>query len=214
MFSVIQKHAFYYWLFAVFFAAMLVYQYTEPQFEAIYFFSAHRSSVGNFFFRWVTELGDFVPYLVLMVVFAFMKNRNQVLKIAFVALFTSLLSFVLKSTFLHDRPGTLLEHYHLLNTINWVPAYQVLKGHFSFPSGHSMSAFALWTTMACYFNRHKVWQIVCFFIAVFICISRMYLGAHFPQDVLVGAVVGITIATFVEYFVERNLFFLGSDEGN
>ncbi len=213
MFSIILKHYFYYWLFAGFFFVMLLYQYTEPQFEAIYFFSVHHSLFGNFFFRWITELGDFVPYLVLMVIFAFLKNREQVLKIAFVAVLTSILAYTLKNIFLHDRPGTILENYQLLNSINWVPEYKILKGHFSFPSGHSMSGFALWTTMACYFVQHKGGQIVCFFIAVLICISRMYLGAHFPQDVLVGAVIGVTIATFVEYFVETNRFFTDSDRG-
>ena len=215
MFSVIRRHDLYYWLYVLFFAAMLWYQYNEPQFEAIYFFSAHRSVAADFFFTWITELGSFAPYVVALIVFMILKNKEQILKIAIVAVLTAIFSYLLKNFFLHDRPGTILENKHLLNTINWVSAYGILKGHFSFPSGHSMSAFAFWTTMACYFNdqrlvvgsRYFIFIFLCFIIAALVCISRMYLGAHFPQDVITGSIIGITIATFVEYLAEKNLFF-------
>ncbi len=60
----------------------------------------------------------------------------------------------------------------------------------SFPSGHTSQAFFMATLMAGYF--HAGGWAVCLLcaIALLVGITRMYVGAHYPRDVLAGAILG------------------------
>ena len=63
---------------------------------------------------------------------------------------------------------------------------------YSFPSGHATVAFACATTLALAVPRLR-WPL--FALAALIAFSRVYVGVHFPFDVLVGALLGVGIAT-------------------
>jgi undecaprenyl-diphosphatase len=72
---------------------------------------------------------------------------------------------------------------------------------FSFPSGHTMTAFSIALVVSYYYPGLE-WPL--FFLAVSIGISRVILGMHFLSDVLAGAVLGsglgvASIVTFAAY---------------
>jgi membrane-associated phospholipid phosphatase len=59
----------------------------------------------------------------------------------------------------------------------------------SFPSGHAMVIFAIATLVAPYFKGW--WKVLPWALAAAVCLSRVYLGAHFPLDVAAGAGLGV-----------------------
>ena len=60
----------------------------------------------------------------------------------------------------------------------------------SFPSGHTSQAFFMATLMAGYFHA-GVWGVCLLYaIALVVGITRIYVGAHYPRDVLAGAILG------------------------
>jgi len=61
----------------------------------------------------------------------------------------------------------------------------------SFPSGHAMVIFAIATLVSPYLKGR--WKILPWALAVVVGLSRLYLGAHFPLDVIAGAGLGIFI---------------------
>lgn len=63
---------------------------------------------------------------------------------------------------------------------------------FSFPSGHATVSFACATVLALAVPRLR-WQL--YALAALIAFSRVYVGVHYPFDVLAGAVLGVVLAT-------------------
>jgi len=61
----------------------------------------------------------------------------------------------------------------------------------SFPSGHAMVIFAIATLVSPYFKGW--WKVLPWALAAAVCLSRVYLGAHFPLDVCAGAGLGVFI---------------------
>lgn len=68
----------------------------------------------------------------------------------------------------------------------------------SFPSVHSTFAFATATVI---FGNYRKIGIAALLIAVMVAFSRLYMGAHYPTDVLVGSVFGIIFALLAHYLI-------------
>ncbi|MBF1341907.1 MAG: phosphatase PAP2 family protein [Mogibacterium diversum] len=65
----------------------------------------------------------------------------------------------------------------------------------SFPSGHSASSFA--AAMCIYLNGYKRYGIPLLLLALLMTLSRLYVGVHYPGDVVTGAIIGSLMAWLV-----------------
>ncbi len=72
----------------------------------------------------------------------------------------------------------------------------------SFPSGHAAAAFTAGTVI--YKGTRKWVGVPCVILAVLLSLSRLYVGAHYPSDVLCGAAIGFLIGMVIFWlFGER-----------
>jgi membrane-associated phospholipid phosphatase len=67
--------------------------------------------------------------------------------------------------------------------------------HYSFPSGHSASAFAIFVGIS-FLVKLWYWKVILLLIAIIAGFSRIYLAMHFPVDVIAGSLVGV-LTTFI-----------------
>jgi membrane-associated phospholipid phosphatase len=75
---------------------------------------------------------------------------------------------------------------------------------FGFPSGHVALTTALWGGTATVFNN-KIIRMLAPFVIVVMAFSRVYLGRHFIEDVLGGAIVGLIFLVFFTHFLKSSL---------
>ena len=136
----------------------------------------------------LTMLGDTLVLLCAMTPLILYRPKYVYGLIASIPL-GGFLSAILKKIFNAPRPGDVLSlnDYHALT--------DVLSGH-SFPSGHSITAFAVASVVIFHMRTEKpgvnkfVKQVIVLTLASLIACSRVALGVHWPIDVVAGASVG------------------------
>jgi membrane-associated phospholipid phosphatase len=77
------------------------------------------------------------------------------------------------------------------------------EASFGIPSGHAQHAVVAWSTLAAWIKQRWMW-VTAIVLIVCISLSRLYLGVHFPTDVLAGWLVGILLVWCLLRF-ERKL---------
>ncbi len=100
-------------------------------------------------------------------------------------------SFVLKDLFLRPRPCHELTDVRLLVSCG---------GGKAFPSSHAVNTFAAALILSFFYPR-ALWYL--FGYAVIVAYSRVYVGVHYPLDVLGGAVIGLAGAALVLWISGR-----------
>ncbi|AFY40369.1 phosphoesterase PA-phosphatase related protein [[Leptolyngbya] sp. PCC 7376] len=139
------------------------------------------------FFLTITHLGDQPSYIVLLSLYFWLVSPVQGRQLGLVLSLSIISNFLLKDAFSLPRP-------YLLNPDVATPAAFEKQSSFSFPSGHAQGITTVWVTIAHYQQKTWVWTVAIALIFL-VALSRVYLGVHFPIDVIAGIFVGIIWAT-------------------
>jgi membrane-associated phospholipid phosphatase len=68
---------------------------------------------------------------------------------------------------------------------------------YSFPSAHAAVIFAAMTTLAFHYKNKRL-SIILFIIGCLVALSRLILGVHTAEDIIVGSIIGIVIGIFIQ----------------
>jgi membrane-associated phospholipid phosphatase len=151
-------------------------------------------------FIWLTtQLGNMLAAFIAAFVFFLLNYRDLAVEIIFGTLTLWLLVETIKALSDRDRPFLTLDKARV---IGWRE-----KGD-SFPSGHTSQIFFLMTLFIHYFQLGMVETAALYAIAALVGFTRIYVGAHYPRDVIAGIVLGSVwgiLATLVDpyWFVLR-----------
>lgn len=102
-------------------------------------------------------------------------------------------SSVLKLMIARPRPCHVVDGAHIIENIRLLIS---CGSGFSFPSSHAANSFAAATLLSIYYQKLS-WLFI--LLAAIVGFSRIYVGVHFPLDVIGGSVVGIICSLILYY---------------
>ena len=141
-----------------------------------------RSGMFTWFWKGITFLGDGGWFWIVLGLGLLIPQKTRKAGI------TALLALAL---------GALVTNLGLKNLVARVRPYDAVEGlvplvarlkDYSFPSGHTCASFAC---AAVYYKLYPgKWGNAALILAVLIALSRLYVGVHYPTDVVAGGIVG------------------------
>jgi membrane-associated phospholipid phosphatase len=177
-----------------------------PYGNEILFFNNWREEPYNTIFRICTALGEGFVYGAIILA-AFRWRYRFSLLIALSGMLILPVGYVLKDKIAVERPKTFFEHKGIYGEVVVVPEVELNSGRTSFPSGHTMSAFALYSMLTLIMGRrYERWGLFFALLAMLVAISRIFLVQHFLADILAGAVAGLVCAQFLWWLNGRPFF--------
>ena len=165
--------------------------------KAFLILNQYHSPFFDQFFKYFTYFGDGLFWLIIFIVcFFFNKKRIFIVVLNFV-ISTVFALFLKRIIFSHElRPAALEKEGFNLHFVEGVKIYT----QNSFPSGHTITAFAIAFTIILLLKRKNPYKYLVLIMAFLVGFSRIYLAQHFPIDVIAGGFLGIS-STFITIYV-------------
>ncbi len=150
------------------------------------------------FWTFVTNIANWIPIYIVFFILLYVKYPKK--QASVMATTTVLLLFFI--LFVVDQTKDLVARLRPNNDEEINSLIRILKTPvgFSFFSGHAATSFAI-TTLIVLFLRKKIKWIWIFYLwPMIFSFSRIYVGVHYPLDIIAGAAFGIATA-FLFYFL-------------
>lgn len=181
-------------------------------FDKVVFLYLNSLGSKNFDFFWLlitNKFSNFIIYFSLLFAVYRKYGTTKTLNVFLLALI--LIGIVDQTTnlskFFFERPRPCYdEQISLLSRL----VSSKCGGKYSFFSAHASNSFALATFFSFIFKNFKFLKVFIVFFAILIAYSRIYIGVHYPLDIIIGALVGvffsITYIHFINIYLKNKIF--------
>lgn len=194
-------------LLAVFLISGILFLLSGDKGDLVIILSNFHSSELDRFFVFLTFLGDGIWFAPLILVLLFIRYSWSatfaLLGLVQLLIVQGMKRMVFGST---PRPAEFFKGTYELPMVDGVDIHHF----YSFPSGHTATAFGITFMLVLLLKPRKGVSMGLLLLAVLVGISRIYLGQHFLEDVLAGAVLG----TFLSYLVYKLYEYMQSGNSN
>jgi len=151
------------------------------------------SPLLDIFFKAVTFMGNAEYYILIIPLLFWLYDKKFALRFGVFFICNAWLNSFIKDIFQVTRPP--------------IELHKIQQGGYSFPSGHAQGSTGFWGYLAVQVKRPWAY-IVAAILCSLVAFSRVYLGVHFPLDILAGiliAIVWIVIYDFITRKVKLKL---------
>ena len=146
-----------------------------------------RVPFADYLFLGISHIGSEIAAVLIAFVFYWCLNKKDGLFILSNCLLCSSFNQIMKLVCHVPRPFVKYKDFHV------VEIARSTTGGFSFPSGHTQSSTSLYGSLFVILKRRgiRILPVLCVVIIALVGFSRLYLGAHYPTDVLGGFAIGL-----------------------
>ncbi len=165
------------------------------------FMDTHHTPWMDLLFVSATQLVEGVTLSIIFTALLFSKLRYLIIFAVNMLIVGAVVIWLKYGVFSdHMRPAAFFGNSQHLHFVTGRP----ILSRYSFPSGHTASAFAMALMLAIFIRRSWV-SILLLCLALLVGLSRIYLLEHFWVDVYFGSLVGVTITLLVYIALQRPL---------
>jgi len=156
--------------------------------DAILWVQSFRHPFFDALFQAATFLGEEEFYLIFLPFIYWCLNKQVGVGLAYISILSPYLNSVVKLTFRLPRPSD--------------PRLVLLRTETSpsFPSNHAQGAVVNWGYLVTRL-RYKIFSMVAVVLIILIAFSRIYVGVHFPQDIVGGLLIGLLLLVAYNWIV-------------
>lgn len=201
--SALDKNRTYFYSYIIFLIVLITALLILGRDEFFLLINRHHTAFMDNMMSFITRVGEEWSILILLIIMVFVSKRYFI-----ASLLAYLLSTLITQSIKHFipidnyRPARYFAEKVQLNLVDG----EALNHFHSFPSGHTATAFLVCTLCALIVKNQKA-GVLFILLAISVGFSRMYLNQHFPEDVLGGSLIGVSVAIFVNYFwINRESF--------
>lgn len=166
---------------------------TQLEIQFLQFLESLRTDFWVKLFEGITMLGEETILILLIAVLYFAYDKRLALRIGYITITSMCVNNTVKNLVKRPRPFAAGEV---------TPARAHTATGYSFPSGHTQTISTWSTAFAMYFKKRWV-RVLAAVGIVAVAFSRLFLGVHYPSDVIGGAVLGVSIAIGLSIVYDR-----------
>jgi len=203
----LKKQSFFFFIYAAFLLVLIVLLSIFSKTDATLWANQFWSPFQDVFYKYMTYLGDFGMAALVVIALLFWKFKYALIAILSFAVSAGITQFLKKIIFADVKRPT---HHEDLWGLYRSKELHVVEGvqqmsDYSFPSGHTTSAFSIFCLIAL-LSKKKWVGFICIVLAILIGYSRVYLCQHFYEDIFVGSLIGGAGSLLIYSYFENKTF--------